>query len=145
MLRSLQQLLRLSGQINTRKDIVSDNDQKQSSVVLVSQELIGLFAQIRERSRCGLHQERRRILMELLQSFGEALEITEAAGEFRVVHIRPRQARFSALLVLQADEIDEEMDCILYQHLIQQPGISTPSDELAAESPGLQAAWHQVL
>jgi hypothetical protein len=126
MLHILRRLLHLLGLHKPAEGPAEPAQQEMGLVPLASSDLMGLFARIHESTRRGKVHERKVALAELLLRHGDGLEITASPCDRTAIQIRPRQSRFSALLVVRLAELDEPMRRVAFARLLQRPQRDNP-------------------
>ncbi len=121
MLEVLFRLLRSVGFIKDESAAAENQDDRQSLVVVVSDELIELFSRVALCTRTGDAAGRKNTLTEILLRFGDDIEITAVPSDRGAIRIRPRQARFSALTVVKLNELDQDVCRVALARMLKRP------------------------
>lgn len=134
MLHKLIQWLRSIGVLKRQEPEIKVNTDTDVAVQ-VSSSLLELFTRAAHHAKSGDLVRRQEAINELLVRFSDELEITASASDRSAICVRPRRSRFSALLVVKLNDLDQELKTVTLARMLQRPVPSSDRTSPAQKLP----------
>lgn len=134
MLRKFMQWLRSIGIFKRQEPEIKINTDTDVAVQ-VSSGLLELFTRAAHHAKSGDLVRRQEVVNELLVRFSDELEITPSTSDRSAIYIRPRRSRFSALLVVKLNDLDQELKTVTLARMLQRPVPSSDKTSQAQKLP----------